>query len=58
MVAILIMLSKLATLGFSKYKVFWNKGCDFKISAHDVTYKVLSGGSSYIVDMVMRLKLL
>ena len=52
------MLSKLATLGFIKYKVFWNKGCDVKIAADDVTYKVLSGGSNYIVDMVMRPKLL
>ena len=58
MVATFIMLSKLATLGFIKYKVFWNKGCDVKIAADDVTYKVLSGGSNYIVDMVMRPKLL
>ena len=45
--------SKLGTLGLLKIKVFWNKGYDVIISVHDVTNKILSNDSSYIVDMVM-----
>ena len=53
MVAILMMSAKLATLGLLKIKVFWNKGYDVIISVHDVTNKILSRDSNYIVDVVM-----
>ena len=53
MVAILMMSAKLATLGLLKLKVFRNKGNDIIISAHDVTNKILSRDSNYIVVMVM-----
>ena len=33
--------------------VFWNKGYDVIVSVDDVTNKVLSGDSSYIVDVFM-----
>ena len=53
MVPILIVSQKLPTLGFLKIKEFWNKGYDVIISAHDVTNKILSLDSDYIVDLVM-----
>ena len=51
---ILIMSAKMATLDLLKTKVFWNKGYDFLIFTHDVTNKILSRDSNYIVDMAMR----
>ena len=33
--------------------LFWNKGYDIIILAHDVTSKILLGYLNYIVDMVM-----
>ena len=36
-----------------KIKVFCNKGYDALISVHDVTNKILSCESNYIVDVVM-----
>ena len=42
MVAILMMSTKLATLGFLEIKVFWNKGYDVIISINDVANKILS----------------
>ena len=53
MAAILMMSAKLATLDLLKIKIFWNKGYDVIISVHDVTNKVLSHGSSYIIDVLM-----
>ena len=53
MVAILMMSAKLATLGLFKIKVFWSKGYDVIVFVHDVTNKVLSSESNYIVDMAM-----
>ena len=53
MVAIGMMSAKMATLGLLKIKVFWNKGYDVIISVHDVTNKILSRNSNYIVDVVM-----
>ena len=50
---ILIMSAKLATLGLLKIKVFWNKGYDVIISVHDITNKILSHNSNYIVDAVI-----
>ena len=42
MVAILMMSTKLATLGLLEIKVFWNKGYDVIISINDVANKILS----------------
>ena len=53
MVTILMMSAKMATLGLLKIKVFWNKGYDVIISVHDVTNKILSRDSNYIIDVVM-----
>ena len=53
MVTILMMSAKMATLGLFRNKVFWNKGYEVIISVHDVTNKILSRDSNYIVDVVM-----
>ena len=53
MVKILMMSTKMAALALLKVKVFWNKGYDVIISVHDVTNKILSHDSNYIVDVVM-----
>ena len=47
------MLAKMATPGLLKITVFWNKGYDVIISVDDVTNKILSRDSSYIVDVFM-----
>ena len=51
--AILMMSAKLATLGYLKTKVFWNKGYDIIIFVNDVTSKMLFLKSNYIVHVVM-----
>ena len=48
-VTILIM----AILGHLKIKAFWNKGYDIIIFAHNITKKVLSHDSKYVVDVAM-----
>ena len=48
-----MMSAKMATLSLLKIKVFWNKGYDVIISVYDVTSKVLSYESNYILDVVM-----
>ena len=53
MVKLLMMPAKMATPELLKIKVFWNKGHDIIISVHDVTSKILSRDSNYIVDVVM-----
>ena len=53
MVAVLMMSEILATLGPLKMKVFWNKGYDVIIFTYDVTDKILSRDSYYIIDVVM-----
>ena len=53
LVIILMMSAKMATPGLLKIKVFWNKGYDVIIYVHDVTNKILSRDSNYIVDVVM-----
>ena len=53
MVAILVISAKLATPGFLKTKVFWNKGYDVIIFVYDLTNKILLPNSNYIVDLVM-----
>ena len=50
---ILMMTGKIATLGLLKIKIFRNKDYDVIISAHNVTNKVLSHVSNYIVDVVI-----
>ena len=52
-VAILIMSAKLATLGLPKINVTWKKGYDVIIFAHDVSNKILSSYSNYMVDVVI-----
>ena len=47
------MSAKTATPGLLKVNVFWNIGYDLIISANDVTKKVLSRDSNYIVDVVV-----
>ena len=48
-----MMTAKMATPGLLKTTVFWNKGYDVVIPVHDVTKKILSHNSNYIVDVVM-----
>ena len=53
MVKILMMLAKMATVCLLKIKIFWNKRYEDMIFAHDVTNKILSRYSNYIVDLVV-----
>ena len=53
MVAILMMSTKLATLGFLKTKVFWNKCYDVIIFVHYITNKISLSDSNYILDVVI-----
>ena len=53
MVELLIMSAKLATLGLLNIKVFWNKGYIAIIYVYDVTNKILSRDSNYIVEVTM-----
>ena len=48
-----MMSAKMATLGLLKLKVFWNKGYGVIISVYDITNKILSRDSNYIVNVVM-----
>ena len=48
-----MMSAKMATPGLFKITVFWNKSYDIIISVHDITNKILSCDSNYIVDVVM-----
>ena len=48
-----MMSAKMAILALLKIKVFWNKRYDFIISVQDITNKILSRDSNYIVDVVM-----
>ena len=52
MIKILMMSAKMATPGFRKIKVFWKKGYDVIIFVNDVTNKILSCDSNYILDVV------
>ena len=52
MVAILIISAKLATLSFLKIKVFRNKRYDVIIFVNDVTNKILSCDSNYILYII------
>ena len=46
-----MMSAKMATPGLLKITVFWSKGYDIIISVDDITNKVLSRYSDYIVDV-------
>ena len=48
-----MMSAKMATLGLSKIKIFWNKVYDVIISFHDIANKIASSDLNYTVDEVM-----
>ena len=48
-----MMSAKLDTPGILKIMVFWNEGYDVIIPVDDVTNKILSRNSNYIVDVFM-----
>ena len=53
MVTILMMSAKMSTLGLSEINVFRNKNDDVIVFVCDVTNKILSRDSNYIVNVVM-----
>ena len=53
MVIILMMSAKIAIPGLLKTTVLWNKGYDIIILVHDITNKMLSRDTNYIVVVVM-----
>ena len=53
MVIILMMSAKMATPDLLKITLFWNKDDNVIIPVDDVTSKILSRDSNYIVDVVM-----
>ena len=53
LVIILMISAKKATPGLLKLTVFWNKGYDVIIPVDQVTNKILSRDSNYIVDASM-----
>ena len=52
-VEFLMMLAKLATLGLLKIKIIWNQVYDVTISLYDVTNKIISCDSNYIIEVVI-----
>ena len=48
-----MMSEKLATPGFLKIKIFWNKSYDDIILDYDVINKILSRDSNHVVDVAM-----
>ena len=53
MVKILMMPAKMATSGFLKIKVIWNTVYYIIYSVCDVTNKILSHDTNYILDVFM-----
>ena len=53
MVTILMMSAKTTTSGLLKIRVFWNNGYDVIIYVHDITNKMLSRDSNYVIDVVI-----
>ena len=53
MVKTLMMSVKMATADLLKIKVFWNKSFNIIYFVYDVSNKILSHDSNYIVDFVM-----
>ena len=47
------MSAKMVSPGLIKIKVLCKRGYDIKISAHDVTSKILTFDSNYIADVVI-----
>ena len=56
MITILMMSEKMVTLGLLKTKVFWNKCYGTIMSVCDITNKILSQVSNYVVNVIMWLK--
>ena len=52
MINILMISAELGTPDLLKLKVFWNENYDLKTSVYDVSNKVLTCESNYIVDVV------
>ena len=52
MSTISVMSTKMATPGLLNINVFWSKGNDVITSIHDVSDKILSHDSNYVVDVV------
>ena len=50
------MSANMSTPGLLKIKVFWNKEDDVIIYVDDITNKILSRVSNYIVALIMRPK--
>ena len=48
-----MMSAKMASPGLLKITVFWSKGYDVIIPVSDVTSKIVSRDSNYIVDVFM-----
>ena len=48
-----MMSAKITTPGFLKIRVFWSNGYDVIVSVYDVTNKILSLDSNYIIDVLM-----
>ena len=48
-----MMSAKMGTRGFLKITAFWNKGYDVITFVDDITNKMLSRDSNYIVDEFM-----
>ena len=48
-----MMSAKMAAPALLKIKVFWNKAYDVIYSVDDVTNKILSHESNYVMDVVM-----
>ena len=53
MVKILMTSAKMANSALLKTKLFWNKGYYVIYSVYDITKKILSHDSNYIIDVVM-----
>ena len=53
MLTILMKSAKWSTSALLKMKVFWNKSYGVIIPVHDVTNKILSHDSNYIVDYIL-----
>ena len=51
MVTILMISTKMTTVGLFKIEIFWDKCSDVIISVNDVTNKILSSDSNYIADV-------
>ena len=58
MVTILMMPAEIATLGFLKIKIFWNKSYDVIISVYEVTNEILSCDSNYVIIIYYYIKFL